>query len=400
MPLRDVLKVVRSPSGFLVSGLILILIVTWVFPDIIQSLLSPGYFMPHAHCYLEKPSMIFLHGVSDFLIGISYMAIAGALSWLVYKARRDLPFEWIFLAFGLFIFSCGWTHFMEVVTLWNPLYWLSGSIKAVTAIASLATAVGIFWLMPQIFKLIDTAKASEQRRHDLEKAHQALERAYGELQAFAYSLSHDMRAPLRTVSSFSSIVLAQNRQQLDASGVMLLEKVVAGAKRMDNLVEDVLTLSRVSQSEMESACVDVQGLVLQLIQERPELQPPKARVAVQIPLLPVKGDRASLNQCLENLLGNAAKFVKPGVTPEIRVYTEAVDGNVRLWVTDNGIGIPAEEKQKIFEPFHRLHSAQEYEGSGIGLAIVQKAVERMGGRVGIESEVGQGSRIWVELKGC
>jgi signal transduction histidine kinase len=91
------------------------------------------------------------------------------------------------------------------------------------------------------------------------------------------------------------------------------------------------------------------------------------------------------------------KFVAPGVTPRLRIYTEASKDRVRLWVEDNGIGIPAEAQKQVFEPFHRLHGVQEYEGMGLGLVIVQKAVERLGGRVGVESEPGKGSRFWIEL---
>ncbi len=152
-------------------------------PGALHGLFSTGFFMPHRHCYLDNPRMLWLQGLSDLVIGLSYMAIAAGLAYLVRKARKDIPFEWMFLAFGLFIFSCGWTHFMEVWTLWHPTYWLSGTIKAVTAAASLATAIGFFPLLPHIFGLIETAKASEQRRRDLTTAHAELQRAYERLQA-------------------------------------------------------------------------------------------------------------------------------------------------------------------------------------------------------------------------
>lgn len=108
--------------------------------------------------------MVWLHGLSDFLIGTSYMAIAGALAYLVVKARRDLPFPWMYLAFGFFIFSCAWTHFLELWTLWYPIYWVSGATKAITALASLATAVGSFMLLPRALAFIEAAKTRELRR--------------------------------------------------------------------------------------------------------------------------------------------------------------------------------------------------------------------------------------------
>lgn len=368
-----------------------------LIPGSFPALLSTGLFMPHRHCYLDNPRMLWLQGLSDLVIGLSYMAIAAGLARLVCKARKDIPFEWMFLAFGLFIFSCGWTHFMEVWTLWHPTYWLSGAIKAVTAAASLATAIGFFPLLPRIFQLIDTARASEQRQQDLEKAHRELERAYKEMEAFSYSLSHDIRGPLRAVRNFSDIVLEEQRQNLKGDGVTMLEKVVASAGRMDQLVNDVLAFSRASRVELKLEPVQIEQLLQRIIQDLPALQAPKAQIFVESPLLPVRADTASLTQCLTNLLSNAVKFVAPGVTPQVRIYTQAIQDRVRLWIADNGIGIPAQSREKIFEVFQRLHSQQEYEGTGVGLAIVAKAVERMGGRTGVESEVGHGSHFWVEL---
>jgi signal transduction histidine kinase len=109
------------------------------------------------------------------------------------------------------------------------------------------------------------------------------------------------------------------------------------------------------------------------------------------------GHEASFTQCLTNLLSNAVKFVAPGVTPQVRVYSEPVDGQVRLWVEDNGIGIDAAGQERLFKIFQRLHPQTEYEGTGIGLAIVRKAVERMGGKVGVKSQAGNGSKFWIQL---
>jgi len=224
-----------------------------------------------------------------------------------------------------------------------------------------------------------------------------LKESNAELQAFSYSLSHDMRAPLRAIQSFTQIVLTEDGSKIGSPGTGYLKKVISASERLDRLILDVLALSRLSQQELVMETVNLQKLVGDIIHERPELQPPRAELKVEAPLLPVWAHEASLTQGLTNLLGNAVKFVAPGVTPRVRVYSEARDGQVRLWVEDNGIGIEPEAQRKLFEMFHRVHTERQYEGTGMGLAIVRKAIERMGGQTGVESALGQGSRFWLEL---
>jgi signal transduction histidine kinase len=392
------MQFLRSPLALFGAGVVLVTSLALVLvPGLVSTLLSSGQFMPHMHCYLGDRRMAWLQGFSDFLIGASYMLISAALAYLVHKARKDIPFEWMFLAFGIFIFSCGWTHFLEVWTLWHPTYWLSGGVKAVTAAASLATAAGFIYIVPHVFSLIQTAKLSEQRRQDLARTHDELRRAYQDLETFSYSLSHDIRGPLRAVNSFSRIVLEEHRGQLSDPGADMLNRVVTAAGRMDRLVNDVLALSRLSRLEIKTEDLQPEAILDLILQDHPDWRSPHAEVIIERPLLPVRGDAASLTQCLENLLGNAVKFVAPGVKPRVRIWTERVDQRVRLWVEDNGIGIASEAQQKIFEAFQRLHRREEYDGSGIGLAIVHKAVERMGAQVGVQSELGKGSRFWLDL---
>src|SRR5262249_32852217 len=144
--------------------------------------------------------------------------------------------------------------------------------------------------------------------------------------------------------------------------------------------------------------VDVEKLIGDIIQERPEFQAPKADVKIEGPLPPVLGHGVSLTQCVTNLLDNATKFVARGVTPRVRISAAVIDGDVRLWFADNGIGINQESRKRLFEMFQRVHeNEQEYEGTGIGLALVRKAAERMHGHVGVESEAGKGSRFWLQL---
>jgi signal transduction histidine kinase len=167
---------------------------------------------------------------------------------------------------------------------------------------------------------------------------------------------------------------------------------------MDKLVEDLLDYSRLTRTELPIERVDLDALLSQVLKGMEgEVRERKAEVRVDPSLPTVLGHRSTLDQVLTNLLSNATKFVAPGVLPRVRVRGEIRDDWVRLWVEDNGIGIPPEQDHRIFGVFEHLHRQEEYPGTGIGLAIVKKAMERMGGRVGVESQVGEGSRFWIEL---
>ncbi len=223
-----------------------------------------------------------------------------------------------------------------------------------------------------------------------------LEAMVAELESFSYSLSHDMRAPLRAIHSFSEIVLADYGDKIP-DGVDYLRKVISSASRMDRLIQDVLGFARLSRDEIKVAPINVDKLVHDIVEERPELHAPCAKVTVTGQLLPVMGHDASLTQCLTNLLGNAVKFVAPGVSPEVEVFTRPVGNNVRIYVRDNGIGISPEGQRRLFMIFQRLHPSDRFEGTGVGLAIVRKAAERMQGSAGVESVEGQGSAFWIQL---
>ncbi|HYO90433.1 MAG TPA: PAS domain S-box protein, partial [Pyrinomonadaceae bacterium] len=162
--------------------LLMAALLLFLWPGLSTNLLATGNglqaFMPHAHCYLFIPQLVYLHLSSDILIGISYVSISLTLAYLVYRARRDIPFHWVFLAFGLFIIACGGTHFMEVYTTYSATYWLAGYVKLVTALASVATAVVLPPLVPRALALVQSAKLSEERRRKLESANQELEMFY------------------------------------------------------------------------------------------------------------------------------------------------------------------------------------------------------------------------------
>ena len=223
-----------------------------------------------------------------------------------------------------------------------------------------------------------------------------LEESLAEFEAFSYSLSHDMRAPLRAIQSLTEVVVTDYGDRIP-EGVAYLRKVIFAANRLDRLIRDVLSFARISRSDIALQRVDVESLVQDIVAERPELQPGNAEILVASPLAPVIGHDASLTQCLSNLLDNAVKFVAPGVKPIVNVFTERVGDKVRIGVRDNGIGIDPHGKKRLFDLFARVAPRGSYEGTGVGLAIVRKAVSRMHGQIGVESSLGLGSTFWIEL---
>ncbi len=228
---------------------------------------------------------------------------------------------------------------------------------------------------------------------------QQLQFANEELEAFAYSVSHDLRAPLRAMQGFAEALLEDYGENIDELGQEYAQRIVTSAQRLENLIQDLLSYSRLSRTELSLKVIDltlVMSEAISLIQ--PELDQKQAEVTIQSPLLEVIGHRPTLVQAITNLLTNAIKFVEVDLPRQVQVYAERRGDSVRLWVRDHGIGIAPEHQQRIFRVFERLHGQETYPGTGIGLAIVRKGVERMGGRVGVESQLGKGSRFWIELR--
>ncbi|MGH7590383.1 MAG: sensor histidine kinase, partial [Gemmatimonadales bacterium] len=219
-----------------------------------------------------------------------------------------------------------------------------------------------------------------------------------ELEAFGYSLAHDLRAPLRAMQGFSQALLEDHSTQLDPTGRHYAELVSEGAQTMDRMILDLLNYSRVARTDLDNGPVDLaQTVTAATRQVKGDLAARRAHLTVDPALPAAVGHPATLVQVFANLIGNAVKFVPADRIPEVRVRAIQRNGTVRVWVEDNGIGIEPQFQQKIYGVFERLHGADEYSGTGIGLAIVRKAMEKMGGAVGVESTVGTGSRFWIEL---
>jgi CHASE1-domain containing sensor protein/nitrogen-specific signal transduction histidine kinase len=259
------------------------------------------------------------------------------------------------------------------------------------------------------------------RRYATELEHRVAERTANlaqsiqSLEGVLYHVAHDLRAPLRSMASFTNILLEEYGPRLDDRGHDYARRVSDAAQRMDRLVQDLLAFGRLGHMAVPVAPINLQAEVTSVLGRfSPEIEARGAKVEIISPLPPVKGNAGILAQALSNVISNGLKFVPPERQPHLRIFAEqkksdahnqvakvygAVPGEefVRLWIEDNGIGIAPEYHERIFRMFERLHPMDAYPGTGIGLAIVRKGLERMGGRVGVESAGNGGSRFWLDL---
>lgn len=566
--------------------------------------------MPHGHCYLWNPGLVWLHVISDSLIALAYYSIPFTLVYFVRK-RKDLAFHWIFLCFAVFIIACGTTHVMEIWSIWHPTYWLSGGIKALTALASVPTAClligllpkalalpsrkdlgkanqlleneivirkqieselrsakdgfeqmvrertaelarseqevrnlnadleqrvhertaqlenanrdleneiaerrlteallreseerfralvlgihdfAIYWIDPDgrvagwnsgaerikgyqtaeiigksfsIFytkedaesgkpqRLLQTALAQGRvedegwrirkdgtqfwanvvltalrdeagqlrgfakitrdvterkfREKELQKSQEALnqrsaqlEAANKELEAFSYSVSHDLRAPLRAIDGFGLALQEDCADFLNETGQKHVGRIRDATRRMGQLIDGLLELSKVTRIEMSREPVRVSTLAEMIIDELRNLEPQRSvELSIQ-PGLTLCGDPRLLRAVLENLLANAWKFTRKNPIPRIEFGASEINGQRVFFVRDNGAGFDMAYADKLFGAFQRLHPRSEFEGTGIGLATVQRIIHRHGGRVWAESATDKGATFYFTLPG-
>jgi light-regulated signal transduction histidine kinase (bacteriophytochrome) len=253
--------------------------------------------------------------------------------------------------------------------------------------------------------LASTLEASEKKYRELaqsledqiEARTRELKQLNEELTAFSYSVSHDLRAPLRSIDGFSQIVLEDYSARLDENGRRMLERIRNAAQRMGHLIQSLLDLARVTRQELDRQPVSITNLATTSLGHLMAMSPDRRIDFSVAPGMNAEGDAHLIRVVIDNLIENAWKFTSKTESPRIEVGRTEVDGKPVFFVRDNGAGFDPEHAGKLFRPFQRLHSESEFEGTGIGLATVQRIVNRHGGRVWAEGRPGDGATFFVAL---
>jgi signal transduction histidine kinase len=374
------------------------------------NLFSEAAFMPHGHCYLWTPTLVWLESASNLLIGLSYVAISSVLALFVSRVR-NLPFRWAYTAFGVFIVSCGVTHLLDVLMIWQPRYWLDAAVRTLTALVSVGTALTLPRLLPQAQQLAKASAAARERGFALELAVNDLESMYQKtLQLdqlktnFFANVSHELRTPLTLVLGPLEHLLLDgslNREQRTE-----LELAARNARSLLSHVNNLLDIAKLDAGKLEPrfADIDLSELVRSVTASFDSLaRERRIDLAVATPTKQrAEVDVDKVQRVLLNLLSNAFKNTPDGgaVHVLLRPSSPAPGAEaVELLVSDSGPGVPEHEREQIFERFQQGESAslRPVGGTGLGLSIVREFVTLHGGSVEVSRADQGGARFRVEL---
>jgi PAS domain S-box-containing protein len=283
-----------------------------------------------------------------------------------------------------------------------PLETIDGRHIAVEFVSNVYEAGDKKVIQCNIRDITERKKAELQVNQELER--RVIERtaslrdAINQMEQFSYTVSHDLRAPLRAMQGYSNALIEDFASEMGDEARSYLHRIADNATRLEKMISDILTFTRVSRDSPLLTKVSLLKLVQDVIDHYPGLKSPQAEIEVEVDAKhEVLAHESGLMQALSNLLGNAVKFMELGVTPKIRIRSEVRALDIRLWVEDNGIGISPEYQHRLFGMFERVLPDEQYEGTGVGLAITRKVIERMGGQAGMESDGYSGSKFWIQL---
>ena len=285
-------------------------------------------------------------------------------------------------------------NLLGVLKIWLESLWLAAS-EELKIVGEISNSVAIALEQARLHR--QTQNYTYELEAKVAQRTQQLEEINRELKAFTYTISHDLKAPLRAIQGFATALQEDYSDCLDNLGTEYTNRLIYSAQHMDLLIQDLLTYSRLSRSQIQLRSVNLSNVVSRAITGLElEIEQAQVKISIAEPLGKMLGNSTILVQVMSNLITNAIKFVAPEKTPQVRIWTEVKGDVVRLWIEDNGIGIKPEHQEKIYRVFERLHGNESYRGTGIGLAIVRKGMERLSGRAGVESDLNSGSRFWIE----
>lgn len=368
-------------------------------PSFLTKLFDTSDFPARWHCGMWTPFEGWLHIVSDVLIFAAYTAIP--LVILIFRLRRrDAAYGPLYWMFCAFIFSCGTVHLIEAVIFWEPLYRLSGLVKAFTAVVSIATVIVLVRVAPTALKLPGQAALADRLQLEVaerQRTEDELRIRNAELDQFASLASHDLREPLRKISFFCDQMRHDAGNRFSEDSDAALDVILGAVARSQELIGGLLAFSRLGRVALADDRVDLGELCREVAAERVALDPDLGfEYLGSAP--PVRGDRTLLRQLVENMVANAAKYRHQERPCRIAFEAAvATDGAIQLTVCDNGIGFDAADAERIFLPFERLHGRDRYPGIGMGLAICRRIAEAHGGGLRAEPMAAGGARFILEI---
>ncbi len=344
--------------------------------------------------WADEPYLGWIHIVADLLTWIAYAAIPCVLAYFIVR-RKDVAFPGVFWLFVAFIVSCGFVHLIEAITFWTPLYRLSAVVKTVTALVSLATVVALIKVLPKALHLPGLASVNAQlsaSQQELNVYARKLERSNNDLSDFAYIASHDLRSPLRGIGQLAAWIEEDEGEALSELGQENLAMLQGRVQRMEGLLSDLLSYSQIGRTEAAREDIDTSALLGDVVAL---LGPPEGfKVTWDDDLPTIFAHMAPLRMIFMNLVGNA---IKHAGSDQGSLHVSATDTGaaVDFAFKDAGQGISPEFHNEVFQLFRTLHSRDEVEGSGMGLALTKRTLEEFGGSITLDSDVGQGATFTV-----